>query len=255
MLHAPSPPSGELQSVMLHAIDNYDLDMKTGEIHMCSFIPPRAAPLPAHPAAVEPVNARSAGTAAAETCQDQKTPPLEQTPSIARELPLPAVNAPETGDARSPPPAPAPLPTPALISLPGPPASPAADYVTRAREEVKACVYGVKAFEYNGVNTNGYRADCMVYSITLESMNGPYYSDTRYFAAATDNYEVAYFRDVPVPSKGSYSYLYTIKYSVRYSGGAERSFTKSRQVKTFPRDRGRWYTETDLLKSYEIPSP
>jgi hypothetical protein len=158
----------------------------------------------------------------------------------------------ERGASPSPPALPSAKSTPPGGALP--PASPAVP--SGAHDEPRTCTISFKAFEFAGVNTNGYRANCMIESIRLESVDGPGYSDTRYFPPSPDSYEVANFRDVPVPThRPSYEYQYAIKYLVQYKGGSERYFTKTGRIRTFQRDRGLWKSEADLMKSWEVPSP
>jgi hypothetical protein len=117
------------------------------------------------------------------------------------------------------------------------------------------CVFDIKAFEFSGENNFGYRVECYVYQIRLESLDAPRYVDFKEFGPGVTNYDVATFRDVPVPDSKSYTFLCTIKYKACYAIGAERYFTKTRQIKTYARDNGKWITEMDLLQSWEIPAP
>lgn len=126
---------------------------------------------------------------------------------------------------------------------------------TQLKNEPRFCTLAVKAFEFAGINTNGYKANCAIESIKLESKEGPYYSDIKYFVPTPDPFEIASFRDVPVPRKGSYEYGYTIKYLVKYSKGQERYFTKSGYAKTYPNDKSNYKTEVNIMKSWEVPSP
>lgn len=205
------------------------------------------APLPQRPAAPAAIPQQEFG---------EKPPEATAEPG-----PLPSAPSPVSGETVRPPPersaraqtghtAKAQVEHPAALPLSPTPTEAAAPAGPKG-----TCIFDIKAFEFSGDNNYGYHVDCYVYQIKLESVEAPRYVDTKEFGSGCNNYEIATFKDVPVPWARTYLFLYTIKYKACYGNSVERYFTKSRNVKTYARDQGKWITEMDILRTWEIPAP